>query len=72
MAIHLRQAGLLTPNHRIYPAINGPALGFVILVSILLDIGVQLNTWRILTISGLRAQDLSNQLLPGLGYFFSY
>jgi len=47
------------------------SLGFVILVSVLLDIGVQLNTWRILTISGLRAQDLSNQLLPGLGYFLS-
>ncbi len=47
------------------------SLGFVILVSVLLDIGVQLNTWRVLTISGLRAQDLSNALLPGLGYFLT-
>lgn len=47
------------------------SLGFVILVSVLLDIGVQLNTWRVLTISGLRAQDLSNQLLPGLGYLLT-
>ncbi|GAC1427861.1 MAG: divalent metal cation transporter [Chitinophagaceae bacterium] len=47
------------------------SLGFVILVSILLDIGVQLNTWRVLTMSGLRAQDLSNRLLPGLGYFLA-
>jgi len=47
------------------------SLGFVILVSILLDIGVQLNTWRILTMSGLRAQDLANRLLPGLGYFLA-
>ena len=45
------------------------SFGFVILVSILLDIGAQLNTWRILTISELRAQDLGNKLLPGLGYF---
>lgn len=37
----------------------------------MLDICAQLNTWRILTISELRAQDLSNQLLPGLGYFLS-
>ncbi|HEV7622285.1 MAG TPA: hypothetical protein VGO09_11140, partial [Flavisolibacter sp.] len=44
------------------------SFGFVILVSVLLDIGAQLNTWRILTISELRAQDLSNKLLPGLGY----
>lgn len=47
------------------------SFGFVILVSVLLDIGVQLNTWRILTVSELRAQDLSNQLFPGLGYFLS-
>ncbi len=44
------------------------SFGFVILVSFLLDIGAQVNTWRILTVSGLRAQDLSNRLLPGLGY----
>jgi Mn2+/Fe2+ NRAMP family transporter len=47
------------------------SFGFVILVSVLLDIGAQLNTWRILTVSELRAQDLSNKLLPGLGYFLS-
>src|SRR5436189_4639524 len=47
------------------------SFGFVILVSVLLDIGAQLNTWRILTISELRAQDLSNKLFPGLGYFLS-
>lgn len=47
------------------------SFGFVILISVLLDIGAQLNTWRVLTISELRAQDLSNQLLPGLGFFLS-
>ena len=47
------------------------SFGFVILVSVLLDIGAQLNTWRVLTISEMRAQDLSNKLLPGLGYFLS-
>jgi Mn2+/Fe2+ NRAMP family transporter len=44
------------------------SMGFVILISILLDIGAQLNTWRVLTLSEMRAQDLSNRLLPGLGY----
>ena len=29
------------------------SFGFVILVSVLLDIGAQLNTWHILTVSGL-------------------
>lgn len=44
------------------------AFGFVILVSVLLDIGAQLNIWRILTVTQCRAQDLANELLPGLGY----
>jgi Mn2+/Fe2+ NRAMP family transporter len=47
------------------------SFGFVILVSVVLDVGAQLNTWRILTVSGLRAQDLANKLLPGLGYFLA-
>ena len=47
------------------------SFGFVILISVLIDIGAQLNTWRILAVSELRAQDISNQLLPGLGYFLS-
>jgi Mn2+/Fe2+ NRAMP family transporter len=41
---------------------------FVIFITILLDIGAQLNIWRILTVSSLRAQDLANKMLPGLGY----
>ncbi len=47
------------------------SFGFVILVSVLIDIGAQLNTWRVLAVSELRAQDISNHLLPGLGYFLS-
>jgi Mn2+/Fe2+ NRAMP family transporter len=47
------------------------SFGFVILVSFLLDIGAQVNTWRILTVSEMRAQDISNKLLPGLGYLIA-
>ncbi|MDB5234296.1 MAG: hypothetical protein JWR44_1289 [Hymenobacter sp.] len=47
------------------------SFGFVILISVVLDVGAQLNTWRILTVSELRAQDLANKLLPGLGYFLA-
>lgn len=36
------------------------SFGFVILLSILLDIGAQLNIWRIVVVSGKRAQDISN------------
>lgn len=47
------------------------SFGFVILVSVLLDLGAQLNTWRILTVSNMRAQDLANAVLPGLGFLVS-
>jgi Mn2+/Fe2+ NRAMP family transporter len=43
------------------------SFGFVILISLLLDIGAQLNIWRIITVSNKRAQDVANDLLPGLG-----
>ena len=33
--------------------------------------GAQLNTWRILAVSEMRAQDLANALMPGLGFFIS-
>lgn len=47
------------------------SFGFVILISILLDIAGQLNIWRVITISGMRAQDLANNLLPGSGFFLA-
>jgi Mn2+/Fe2+ NRAMP family transporter len=47
------------------------SFGFVILLSILLDLGVQLNVWQIVAVSERRAQDFANDLLPGLGYLLS-
>jgi len=47
------------------------SFGFVILISILLDIGAQLNIWRIVTVSEKRAQDVANTVLPGLGFFLA-
>lgn len=47
------------------------SFGFVILVSILLDIGAQLNIWRIITVCENRAQDIANKLFPGLGFFLA-
>jgi Mn2+/Fe2+ NRAMP family transporter len=44
------------------------SFGFVILISILLDLAAQLNIWRIVAVTELRAQDISNRLLPGMGY----
>lgn len=47
------------------------SFGFVILVSILLDIVAQLNIWRIIAVTEMRAQDLANKLLPGMGYLLA-
>ena len=47
------------------------SFGFVILLSILLDIGAQLNVWRILVVSSKRAPIIANELMPGLGYFIT-
>ena len=49
----------------------GASFGFVILISILLDIGAQLNIWTVISVSGRRAQELANDLLPGLGLLLS-
>ena len=47
------------------------SFGFVILLSILLDFGAQVNIWRCITLSGMRAQEIANALLPGLGHLLS-
>ncbi len=45
----------------------GASFGFVILVSILIDLVVQLNVWRVIVAAERRAPDLANAVLPGLG-----
>lgn len=44
------------------------SFGFVILVSIILDIGAQLNIWRIIGVSGKRGTDVANMVFPYLGH----
>ena len=46
----------------------GAAFAFAILVSILVDIAIQMNVWRVIGVSGMRAQELGNRVLPGLGW----
>ncbi len=47
------------------------SFGFVILISIVLDIGAQLNIWKVLAASGMRAQELANKVIPGAGFVLS-
>ncbi|GAB3443327.1 divalent metal cation transporter [Streptomonospora sediminis] len=46
----------------------GATFAFAILVSVLVDIAVQLNIWRVIGVAETRAQDLANKVLPGAGY----
>ncbi|TMQ91993.1 divalent metal cation transporter [Actinomadura soli] len=52
----------------VFTARLGAAFAFAILVSVLVDIAIQLNVWRIVGVSGMRAQELGNRVLPGAGY----
>ena len=43
------------------------SFGFVILASVVLDIGAQLNIWRIIAVSGRPAPEIASAVVPGLG-----
>ena len=58
--------GFLTQTAK-FTADLSTSFGFAILISLLLDIGAQVNIWRIIAVSNARAQDIANKVLPGLG-----
>lgn len=62
--------GFLTQTST-FTAQLGAAFACAILVSILLDIAVQMNVWRVIGVTGLQAQTLGNLVLPGLGWFLA-
>lgn len=49
----------------------GAAFAAAIVISIVVDIAVQMNVWRVVGVSGLRAQELGNKLLPGVGHLLA-
>lgn len=49
----------------------GASFAFAILVSIVVDLVAQLNIWRVLAVSVRRAQDVANDVLPGLGWLLA-
>lgn len=51
-----------------FTATLGAAFAFAILVSILIDLAVQMNIWRMITVSGKRAGDLANSAVPFSGH----
>lgn len=54
-----------------FTATLGAAFAFGILASILIDFVVQLNVWRIVSLTRMRAADLANTAIPGSGYLLT-
>src|SRR5688500_4007551 len=48
------------------------SFAFAILVSVVVDLVAQLNIWRVLTVTGQRAQDVANRVVPGLGWMLAF
>ncbi len=66
MAVSAIGPGFLTQTTQFTVQLEA-TLAFAILVSILVDIGAQLNTWRVVCVSGKRGHEVANAVLPGLG-----
>ncbi|MEJ7540608.1 NRAMP family divalent metal transporter [Staphylococcus intermedius] len=47
------------------------SFAFAILLSIIIDIGAQMNIWRVLVVTGYRGQEIANEVVKGLGTFIS-
>lgn len=58
--------GFLTQTSK-FTAQIGASLALVIVLAIIMDMTAQMNIWSIVSVSGMRAQDVANKLLPGLG-----
>ncbi|MDQ0300608.1 hypothetical protein J2S78_003076 [Salibacterium salarium] len=48
------------------------SFAFVIIISIILDVGAQMNIWRIIAVAKKRGQDIANDVLPGVGYVVAF
>ena len=59
--------GFLTQTS-VFTVQMGASFAFAIALSILVDIAIQLNVWRVLCVTGMRANTLGNTVLPGLGW----
>jgi Mn2+/Fe2+ NRAMP family transporter len=47
------------------------SFGFAVLASIIIDVGAQMNVWRVIAVSKKRGQDVANAVFPGLGHFIA-
>ena len=55
-----------------FTARYGPSFAAAIAASVLVDLAIQLNVWRVIGLSGMRAQDLANRVLPYSGHVLAF
>ena len=67
MAVSAIGPGFLTQTTQFTMKL-GASLAFAILLLSLIDIGAQLNTWRVIGISRKRGHEVANAIVPGLGW----
>jgi len=67
MAVSAIGPGFLTQTTQ-FTVELGASLAFAILLSIIIDIGAQLNTWRVICISARRGHEVAEAVIPGLGW----
>jgi len=70
MAMSAAGPGFITQTAS-FTVLYGASFACAVVLSMLIDIAVQLNVWRILGISGQRAQDLASKVFPGAGQILS-
>src|SRR6266705_2069741 len=58
--------GFLTQT-AVFTSVLGADFAFAILASVLVDLAVQVNVWRVLGVARRRGQELASAVVPGLG-----
>jgi len=66
MAMSAAGPGFITQTAS-FTVLYGASFACAVVISMIIDVAVQLNVWRILGISGQRAQDLASKVFPGAG-----
>ncbi|WP_253248047.1 NRAMP family divalent metal transporter [Helicobacter sp. 13S00401-1] len=54
-----------------FTSLLGASFAFAILISIIIDFIIQLNIWRVVSITNMRASDIANAAIPGSGYLLA-
>ncbi len=70
MAMSAVGPGFLTQT-ALFTSQLGASFASIILISIVIDLIIQLNIWRVIAVANLPAQDIANKLVPGLGYIIA-